>query len=73
MWVQKALGNLVKGRTAFVIAHRLSTIASAHRILVLMGGRIVEQGTHQTLLSQEGEYSKLYHMQFANDTASSQE
>ncbi len=66
MWVQKALGNLIKGRTTFVIAHRLSTVASAHRIIVLVGGRIVEEGTHENLMARNGEYCKLYQMQFVN-------
>jgi ATP-binding cassette, subfamily B, bacterial MsbA len=66
MWVQKALGNLIKGRTTFVIAHRLSTIANAHRILVIVGGRIIEQGTHEALMARNGEYCKLHQMQFVN-------
>ena len=64
--VQKALENLMRGRTTFVIAHRLSTIGYAHRIIVLVGGQIVEQGTHETLLAAQGEYFKLYQMQFEN-------
>jgi len=64
--VQKALENLMKGRTTFVIAHRLSTITHAHRILVLVKGRIVEEGTHIELLARDGAYRKLYHMQFGN-------
>ena len=62
--VQKALENLMKGRTTFVIAHRLSTITHANRILVLVKGRIVEEGTHDDLLARDGAYRKLYHMQF---------
>jgi len=67
--VQKALENLMKGRTTFVIAHRLSTIAYAHRIIVLKDGKIVEQGRHTELLDYKGEYYKLYQMQFANGKA----
>jgi subfamily B ATP-binding cassette protein MsbA len=67
--VQKALENLMHGRTTVVIAHRLSTIAGADRIAVVVGGGIVEEGTHQTLLSQNGEYYKLYNMQYAADVA----
>ena len=63
--VQKALGNLMKGRTTFIIAHRLSTIGYAHRILVIVEGRIVEEGVHDQLLSRRGEYYKLYHLQYA--------
>ncbi len=67
--VQKALENLMKGRTTFVIAHRLSTIGYANRILVIVDGRIVEEGKHEELIAKEGEYYKLYKMQFgANDT-----
>ncbi len=64
--VQKALGNLMLGRTTFVIAHRLSTIGNADRILVIVDGRIVEEGRHEDLLDLGQEYHKLYHMQFAN-------
>jgi subfamily B ATP-binding cassette protein MsbA len=64
--VQKALGNLMKGRTTFVIAHRLSTIGNADRIIVLVDGRIVEEGRHEQLMALEREYYKLYQMQFAN-------
>ncbi len=66
MLVQKALENLMKGRTTFVIAHRLSTIAYAHRILVILEGRIAEQGRHEELIAKRGEYFKLYQMQFSN-------
>jgi ATP-binding cassette, subfamily B, bacterial MsbA len=62
--VQKALENLMHGRTTFVIAHRLSTIRNADRIVVIVGGRIVEEGKHDQLLALEGEYHKLYKMQF---------
>jgi subfamily B ATP-binding cassette protein MsbA len=65
--VQKALGNLMQGRTTFVIAHRLSTIGNADRIIVLVNGRIVEEGRHDQLLSLRQEYYKLYQMQFANN------
>ena len=63
--VQKALENLMKGRTSFVIAHRLSTVHYAHRIIVLAGGRIAEEGTHSELIARKGEYYNLYKMQFA--------
>jgi len=66
--VQKALGNLMEGRTTFVIAHRLSTIGNADRIIVIVDGRIVEEGRHDQLLSLRQEYYKLYRMQFANDS-----
>jgi ATP-binding cassette, subfamily B, bacterial MsbA len=62
--VQRALDNLMKGRTTFVIAHRLSTIRNADRIVVIVGGRIVEEGGHEELLAKQGEYRKLYAMQF---------
>ena len=68
MLVQKALENLMKGRTTFVIAHRLSTISYADRIIVIVGGRIVEEGTHKDLIAKQGEYHKLYQMQFSNDS-----
>lgn len=64
--VQEALYRLMKGRTTFVIAHRLSTVQHADRILVLDGGRIVEDGTHQQLLNKGGLYSHLYELQFRN-------
>ncbi len=65
--VQKALENLMKGRTTFVIAHRLSTIRHADRIIVIVGGKIVEEGRHEELLAQKGEYFKLHELQFNND------
>jgi subfamily B ATP-binding cassette protein MsbA len=69
MWVQKALENLMKGRTTFVIAHRLSTISNAHRIVVVVDGNIVEEGSHDSLIARQGEYFKFYQMQFSNDEA----
>jgi len=65
--VQKALDNLMAGRTTLIIAHRLSTIRNADRIIVLVNGRIVEEGNHEFLLAKRGEYYKLYCMQFAED------
>jgi subfamily B ATP-binding cassette protein MsbA len=63
--VQKALQNLMKDRTTFVIAHRLSTIEQVSRIVVLSKGNIVEIGTHEELLKNNGIYSRFYHRQFA--------
>jgi len=62
--IQKALARLLKGRTSFVIAHRLSTITSADKIVVIEGGRIVEQGTHAELLEKRGKYFELYQTGF---------
>ena len=62
--IQKAMDNLMKGRTSFVIAHRLSTIRDADLILVMRDGDIVEQGTHEELLAQNGFYAELYNSQF---------
>lgn len=62
--VQKALTNLMQGRTTLVIAHRLSTIMHADKIVVLEDGRMVAMGSHQKLLEQDGLYRKLYNMQF---------
>ena len=62
--VQIALDNLMKNRTTIVIAHRLSTIKNADMIYVIEKGQIIEQGNHETLLAKNGEYSKLYNMQF---------
>mgnify|MGYP004523424493 CR=1 FL=1 len=62
--IQKAMDNLMKGRTSFVIAHRLSTIKDADLILVMKDGNIIEQGTHEELLSKKGFYAELYNSQF---------
>jgi ATP-binding cassette subfamily B multidrug efflux pump len=69
--VQHAMAALRARRTSFVIAHRLSTIRDADVILVMEGGKIVEQGNHQTLLAAEGAYYRLYNSQFAGSTTSS--
>ena len=62
--IQKALEELLRGRTSFVIAHRLSTIRNADQVLVLQDGQIIEQGTHESLLAQKGFYFDLYMSQF---------
>jgi subfamily B ATP-binding cassette protein MsbA len=67
MLVQKALENLMKGRTTFVIAHRLSTIDYADRIVVIVNGQVEEEGRQEELISMQGEFFKLYQMQYSND------
>lgn len=67
--IQKAMNNLMKGRTSFVIAHRLSTIKDADVILVMKDGDIVEQGNHEELLAKGGFYAELYNSQFEQATA----
>ena len=67
--VQKALDRVMEKRTTLVIAHRLSTVVNADRILVLDRGRLVEEGTHQTLIRQGGVYARLAELQFAPDAA----
>jgi ATP-binding cassette subfamily B protein len=69
--IQRAMGELMRGRTTFVIAHRLSTIRNADLILMMEHGRIVEQGTHHELLEAKGRYADLYHSQFAGRAAQS--
>jgi len=64
--VKKALENLMKGRTTFIIAHRLSTVNYAHRIVVIADGRVVETGKHEELIAKNGDYCRLYKMQFTN-------
>lgn len=65
--VQKALEYLMKGRTTLVIAHRLSTVRQADRLVVISNGVVVEEGTHEELLEREGEYRKLYLLQFIDN------
>jgi subfamily B ATP-binding cassette protein MsbA len=65
--VQRALENLMKGRTTFIIAHRFSTIRNVDRILVLAEGRIIEEGNHDQLIALNGEYKRLYEIQFRDN------
>ena len=67
--IQKAMNNLMKGRTSFVIAHRLSTIRDADVILVMRDGDIVEQGSHEELMGRDGFYAELYNSQFEGQGA----
>ncbi|MFZ9703805.1 MAG: ATP-binding cassette domain-containing protein, partial [Bacilli bacterium] len=63
--IQKAVNQILKGRTSIVIAHRLSTIVDADRILVMASGKIIEDGNHRELMAKKGTYYQLYMNQFA--------
>ena len=67
--LQKAIANLIKGRTSFIIAHRLSTIKNADLILVMKDGNIIEQGNHDELMAADGFYADLYNSQFTEEVA----
>ena len=66
MRIQNAFAKLMEGRTTFIVAHRLSTIREADLILVMKDGKIIEQGSHERLLAQNGFYRYLYESQFSN-------
>jgi ABC-type multidrug transport system fused ATPase/permease subunit len=68
MLIQQALSRLLKGRTSFVIAHRLSTIRNADQVIVITDGRIVERGTHDSLMARQGTYYDLYMSQFRRES-----
>jgi len=65
--IQQGMRRILSGRTSLVIAHRLSTIRSAGRILVLSGGRLVEEGTHDELIARNGLYASLYRLQYEEE------
>ena len=68
--IQDAFAKLMKGRTSFIVAHRLSTIQDADVILVMKEGKIIEQGSHEELLKQNGFYAMLYNSQWAGEASS---
>ena len=65
--IQDAIQTVLAGRTSFIVAHRLSTIRSAHRILVIRAGTIIESGSHDELMNQKGAYYSLYTHQYRNE------
>jgi ATP-binding cassette subfamily B protein len=67
--LQEALQRLLRGRTAIIIAHRLSTVRHADRIIVLDGGRIVEEGRHDDLITRGGLYARLYELSYAMENS----
>ena len=67
--IQKAIAEVLKGRTSFVVAHRLSTIRNADKIIVISHGSIVEQGSHNELINKKGQYYALYTKQFMEEQA----
>ena len=71
--VQEALDRLSKGRTTLVIAHRLSTVREADKIIVMDKGRVVEEGTHDALIAQDGVYAELHALQFASSGPTAEE
>lgn len=66
--LQKAIINLVKDKTVIVIAHRLKSIMEANKIIVLKEGRIIEEGTHENLMKEDGEYKSLWDLQFETES-----
>jgi ABC-type multidrug transport system fused ATPase/permease subunit len=70
--VQRALETLMKGRTTIMVAHRLSTIRNVDRIYVIVRGKVAEQGSHDELLSINGEFARLYNLQFSDHSDADQ-